>query len=176
MHSVAQFTALDGSIFRSSGSIWIPYSQSFTSLKSLHQHQILYNPLRRKTVAKEAVYIAIGIDEDGHKEVLDFTIAPTESAMVWEELIQGLKARGLENVFLFISAGLFGMTDATCRVYPYAKHQTCLVHIARNINGKARVSDREEIAGDFKKIHQATDLESAKRGSRSFWKEMAPII
>ena len=50
-------------------------------------------PLRRKTVAKEAVYIAIGIDEDGHKEVLDFTIAPTESAMVWEELIQGLKAQ-----------------------------------------------------------------------------------
>lgn len=41
-----------------------------------------HTPLRRKTVAKEAVYIAIGIDEDGHKEVLDFTIAPTESAMV----------------------------------------------------------------------------------------------
>lgn len=131
-------------------------------------------PLRRKTVAKEAVYIAISIDEDGHKEVLDFTIAPTESAMVWEELIQGLKARGLENVLLFISDGLSGMTDAIHRVYPYAKHQTCLVHIARNINGKARVSDREEIADDFKKIHQATDLESAQEALKAFEKKWRP--
>lgn len=131
-------------------------------------------PLRRKTVAKEAVYIAIGIDEDGHKEVLDFTIAPTESAMVWEELIQGLKARGLENVLLFISDGLSGMTDAIHRVYPYAKHQTCLVHIARNINGKARVSDREEIADDFKKIHQATNLESSQEALKAFEKKWRP--
>lgn len=47
-------------------------------------------PIRRQTVEKEAVYIAIGITEEGNKEVLDFTIAPTESSHVWEELIQGL--------------------------------------------------------------------------------------
>src|SRR5699024_5238517 len=47
-------------------------------------------PIRRQTVQKEAVYIAIGITEEGNKEVLDFTIAPTESSHVWEELIQCL--------------------------------------------------------------------------------------
>jgi putative transposase len=90
-------------------------------------------PIRRQTVEKEAVYIAIGITEDGTKEVLDSTIAPTESSHVWEELIQRLKGRGVENVLLFISDGLPGMTDAIHRVYPKAKHQVCCVHVARNI-------------------------------------------
>ncbi|GEM05949.1 hypothetical protein HMI01_29370 [Halolactibacillus miurensis] len=89
-------------------------------------------------------------------------------------MIQGLKARGLENVLLFISDGLSGMTDAIHRVYPYAKHQTCLVHIVRNINGKARISDREEIADDFKNIHQATDLESAQEALEVFEKKWRP--
>src|SRR5690625_796400 len=73
-------------------------------------------PIRRQTVEKEAVYIAIGITEEGNKEVLDFTIAPTESSHVWEELIQGLRERGVENVLLFISDGLPGKIGrASCR-------------------------------------------------------------
>src|SRR5690625_7263208 len=58
-------------------------------------------PIRRQTVEKEAIYIAIGITEEGTKEVLDFTIAPTESAHVWEELIHNLHERGVSNVLLF---------------------------------------------------------------------------
>src|SRR5699024_1160011 len=67
-------------------------------------------PIRRQTVEKEAVYIAIGMTEEGNKEVLDFTIAPTESSHVWEELIHSLHERGVENILLFISDGLPGMT------------------------------------------------------------------
>src|SRR5699024_8144320 len=87
-------------------------------------------PIRRQTVEKEAIYIAIGITEEGTKEVLDVTIAPTESAHVWEELIHNLHERGVSNVLLFVSDGLTGMTDAIPRVYPNAKHQVCCVHIS----------------------------------------------
>lgn len=60
-------------------------------------------PVKRETVTKEAVYIAVGIREDGSKEVLAYTVAPTESAYVWKELIEDIQARGVTEVLLFIS-------------------------------------------------------------------------
>ncbi len=57
-----------------------------------------YIPIRCQTVEKEAVYIAVGITEDGTKEVLGFTIAPTESAHVWEELVYGFTQSGVEHI------------------------------------------------------------------------------
>src|SRR5699024_11579454 len=96
-------------------------------------------PIRRQSVEKESVYIDIGIAEDGGKEVLDFTIAPTESAEVWEELVQRLSERGVEHVLLFISDGLNGMTDALHRVYPKAKQQVCCVPVSRHRDTQVRV-------------------------------------
>src|SRR5699024_2886178 len=83
-------------------------------------------PVRRDTVSKEAVYIAVGIREDGSKEVLTYTIAPTESAYNWQEILEEIKDRGAEDVLLFISDGLKGMVDAISLVFPKAKYQTCL--------------------------------------------------
>ena len=136
-------------------------------------------PIRRQTVEKEAVYIAIGITEEGNKEVLDFTIAPTESSHVWEELIQGLRERGVENVLLFISDGLPGMTDSIHRVYPKAKHQVCCVHAARNISSKVRVKDRAAILDDFKAVYQAKDREEALEAleqMQSKWEKPYPRV
>lgn len=84
-----------------------------------------YIPVRRETVSKEAVYIAVGIREDGSKEVLAYTIAPTESAYNWQELLTELKERGIEEVLLFISDGLKGIVDAISTVFPNAQYQTC---------------------------------------------------
>ena len=60
-----------------------------------------YVPLRRETFEREAVYIAIGIKPNGHKEVIDYCIAPNENIEVWTELLQSMKSRGLEQVELF---------------------------------------------------------------------------
>lgn len=136
-------------------------------------------PIRRQTVEKEAVYIAIGITEDGTKEVLDFTITPTESAHVWEELIQRLRERGVKNVLLFISDGLTGMTDAIQRVYPKARHQVCCVHVSRNISSKVRVKDRAAILDDFKAVYQAKDREEAVNALEHFerkWEKTYPRV
>ncbi|MET3684490.1 transposase-like protein, partial [Alkalibacillus flavidus] len=136
-------------------------------------------PIRRQTVEKEAVYIAIGITEEGTKEVLAFTIAPTESAHVWEELINRLKERGIQDVLLFVSDGLPGMTDAIHRVFPKAEHQVCCVHVSRNIASKVRVKDRETILGDFKGVYQASDYDKAVEALDAFkdkWQKTYPRV
>lgn len=133
-----------------------------------------YIAVRRDTVSKEAVYIAVGIREDGSKEVLAYTIAPTESAYNWQELLEEIKERGVEDVLLFISDGLKGMVDAISSVFPKARYQTCLVHVVRNIMHKVRVEDRPEICEDFKTIHQAEDKESGQAALDAFcekWKK-----
>lgn len=118
-------------------------------------------PLKRQTVSKEAVYIVIGIRLDGTKEVLGFSIAPTESAYVWKEILQDLKNRGLEEVLLVVTDGLSGINDSICSIYPNAQFQQCCVHISRNIAHKVRVSDRKEICDDFKLVYQAGSKEEA---------------
>ena len=142
--------------------------------RSLHNRYVCvyldatYIAVRRDTVSKEAIYIAIGIREDGSKEVLAYTIAPTESAYNWQELLEELKERGVEDVLLFVSDGLKGMADAVFTVFPKAKYQVCLVHVARNIAHKVRVDDRQEICDDFKAIHQAKDGEAGQAALDAF--------
>lgn len=138
-----------------------------------------YIPVRRETVSKEAVYIAVGIREDGSKEVLSYTIAPTESAYNWQELLTELKERGVEEVLLFISDGLKGMVDAISTVFPKAQYQTGLVHVARNISHKVRVEDRQEICDDFKTIYKAANKEAGQLALNDFcskWQKAYPKV
>lgn len=71
-----------------------------------------YIPVKLATVAKEGVYIAVGIRKDGSKEVLTYAIAPTESAYIWKELLQEVKKRGMQQILLFISDGLIRIVNA----------------------------------------------------------------
>jgi len=138
-----------------------------------------YISLKRDTVSKEAVYITVGIREDGSKEVLAYTVAPTESAFVWEEVLQDLKERGVEEVLLFISDGLKGITDRIFAVFPDAKYQACCVHLARNISHKVRVSDRAEICDDFKTVYRAESRELGEEALKTFvakWKIAYPKV
>ncbi|EOE6405951.1 IS256 family transposase [Enterococcus hirae] len=118
-------------------------------------------PLKRQTVSKEAVYITIGIRLDGTKEVLGFTIAPTESAYIWKEVLQDLKNRGLEEVLLVVTDGLSDIEESIHSVYLNAQFQQCCVHVSRNIAHKVRIRDRKEICEEFKAVYQATSKEEA---------------
>ena len=138
-----------------------------------------YIPLKRQTVSKEAVYIVIGIRLDGTKEVLGFSLAPTESAYVWKEILQDLKDRGLKEVLLVVTDGLSGINDSIHSVYPNAQFQQCCVHISRNIAHKVRVSDRQEICSDFKLVYQASSKEEANNQIRFMidkWKKQYPRV
>ena len=92
-----------------------------------------YIPLKCQTVSKEAIYIAIGIREDGTKEVLSYTIAPTESTHVLNVLLQDMNSRGVQEVLLFITDGLKGMKDTIHQIYSKAKYRNCCIYISHNI-------------------------------------------
>lgn len=127
-----------------------------------------YIPLRRGTVEREAVNVAIGIRSDGGKAVLDYSIAPTENGAAWSELLQGLRARGIKGIQLFIVDGLVGLQSAIEANYPQAKFQRCWVHAERNLLGYVRKNDRREIITDFKAIRQAENLQAAKERLAAF--------
>ncbi|WP_198526840.1 transposase, partial [Enterococcus durans] len=132
-----------------------------------------YIPLKRKTVAKEAIHIAVGIRPDGSKEVLSYAIAPTESITIWEEILIDLQERGVKNVLLFITDGLKGMAGAVQRFYPKARFQHCCVHVSRNISHKVRVDDPKEVCDDFKMVYQASSKKAALEARGAFaekWK------
>ncbi|WP_208559633.1 IS256 family transposase [Marinilactibacillus kalidii] len=127
-----------------------------------------YIPLKRKTVDKEAVHIAVGIRPDGSKEVLGYAIAPNESTVTWKELLEDLSARGVKDVLLFATDGLKGIKDTIHQAFPQAAYQHCCVHVSRNLASKVRVVDRKEICEDFKTIYQADSLEKAIEARRAF--------
>ena len=138
-----------------------------------------YISLKRDTVSKEAVYIAVGIREDGSKEVLAYAVAPTESAFVWQEVLLDLKERGVEEVLLFISDGLKGITDRIFAVFPDAKYQACCVHLSRGIFHKVRVTDRAEICDDFKTVYRAESRKLGEEALKAFvdkWKTAYPKV
>lgn len=135
--------------------------------------------LRRDTVAKEAVHIALGITPEGYKEILAYTIAPNESIESWKEILHSLKNRGVESVSLFCTDGLNGMPDAIYAVFGKTKIQRCLLHVARNISAKVRVKDRTEVLNDFKKTYTKDNQKEAEKALEEFtlkWNKQYPKV
>ncbi|MFT8872852.1 MAG: IS256 family transposase [Sporolactobacillus sp.] len=127
-----------------------------------------YLPLRRDTVEKEAIHIAIGVKPDGTKEVLAYTVAPTESTGVWSELLTDIRERGVQDVLLFIADGLVGLQSALEKSFPKAKLQRCLIHVSRTLCNHVRVNDRKPMMDEFKALHQAADRKEAQELLKQF--------
>lgn len=119
--------------------------------------------VRRDSVDKEALHVILGITPDGYKEILEYALYPTEAAANYEEMLQNLKERGLKEVLLFVSDGLTGMADALKRQFPKADHQSCWVHLCRNVTRLLREKDRKQILSELKKVYTADDAEAAEK-------------
>ncbi|MBK8680285.1 MAG: IS256 family transposase [Sphingobacteriales bacterium] len=83
-------------------------------------------------VINKTLYVALGVNLSGHKEVLGLWLAETEGAKFWLSVLTALQNRGLKDVFIACVDGLTGFPDAIQAVYPQAKVQLCLVHLVRN--------------------------------------------
>ncbi len=127
-----------------------------------------YLPIRRDTVAKEAVYFAVGITPDGTKEILLYRVFPTESAHSWKLMLTDLKAKGMEKSLLFVTDGLSGIKDAISEIYPHALHQSCWVHLSRNVSHNVRVKDRVEVLEDLKRVYTARDEAEGQKALNDF--------
>jgi putative transposase len=123
--------------------------------------------IRRDTVNTDAVYIISGIDEQGYKEILGMYVGATESAVVWEEHLQNIKDRGVQEVLEFVSDGLSGLKEAIKRKFPDALTQRCIVHQMRSTLSKVRKKHKEEVAEDLRTIYRVDSLDQAKKNLKA---------
>lgn len=137
--------------------------------------------IRRESVEGEVVYIALGIDEDGYKEVLGFWSqgAEGESWEIWREVLYDLKRRGLGEPLLFVGDGLRGLSQAVKEVYPRADFQSCLLHKVRNTLLKVRRRHREALKEDLKRVYRQRDeagFRQAFQGFKQEWGRTYPEV
>jgi len=109
-------------------------------------------PLRRDTVGKEAFYIALGLRTDLKREVLGIYHLPEECLDGWNDVIKGLKDRGVLDVLLFITDEFTEIEQAILSKYPEADIQRCIIHKKRNILKKIRNKDKREAMDDFNEV------------------------
>ena len=125
--------------------------------------------IRHGAVVKNmAVHIALGIQVDGHREVLGLWIAENEGASFWASIFTSLKARGVEDILLAVTDGLKGMNEALESVFPKALHQTCIVHLIRASTVFVPQKDRKAVCDALKPIYQAVDATEAQRALECF--------
>ena len=113
-------------------------------------------------VVKKAVYLALGINLDGEKELLGLWIAQSEGAKFWLGVLTELKNRGLQDVFICCVDGLSGFEEAIEAVYAQTVVQLCIVHMVRNSLRFVTWKDRKAVAQDLKTIYRAATVEQAE--------------
>lgn len=122
---------------------------------------IHYNVRCEGRIVKKAVYIAIGINMDGIKEVLGMYVGENESAKYWLSILNGLKNRGVEDILITCIDGLTGFPEAISAVYPKTEIQQCVIHQIRNSTKYVSYKDIKTLMADLKKVYGAVDEETA---------------
>ena len=123
----------------------------------------IYVPIKNDdiTTTKKAIYIIIGVDTQGYKEILGMWIDETESASFWNNVFEDLKERGVKDILYMSSDGIAGFKGSLEMVFPKAQSQRCVVHLVRTLYSLCPKKEAKEIVGDFKKIYTSTSLEEA---------------
>jgi len=130
-------------------------------------------------VCEHTMYIAIGVNLEGKKELLGLWLAETEGAKFWLACLTDLKNRGLEDMFVVCVDGLTGFPEAIQAVYPLAKVQLCIVHLVRAALKYVTDKDSSAVIADLKKIYQAATVIEAEQELENFsqkWDEKYPTI
>jgi putative transposase len=125
-------------------------------------------------VQNKAVYLAIGINMSGIKEVLGMWIAQTEGAKFWLQIVTELKNRGVQDILIACVDGLKGLPEAIETVFPQTQVQLCIVHLVRYSLNYVGWKQRKEVAADLKKIYQASTEQEAEIELESFAKKWDP--
>jgi putative transposase len=119
-------------------------------------------------VDNRAVYVSIGINEEGQKEVLGLWSSANEGAKFWLGVMTELKNRGMRDVYIVCTDGLKGFPDAIGSVFPLAQVQTCIVHMIRASLNFVSWKERKAIAADLKPIYRAATAEAAEQALAEF--------
>ena len=123
---------------------------------------IHYSVRKDGVVVKKAVYLAIGIDKEGRKEVLGFWIGENESSKYWLNVLNELKNRGVQDILIMSVDNLKGFSEAIFSVFPKTEIQKCVVHQIRNSIRYISYKDVREFTSDLKEMYNAPTLEQAE--------------
>lgn len=130
-------------------------------------------------IVNKAAYSVLGINIDGHKEILGIWIGEHESAKFWLGVCNDLKNRGVEDILIACKDGLNGFSEAINTVFPKTEIQLCVIHQIRNSLKYVSYKEQKELLIDLKKVYQALTLEEAEFAFEEFkdkWGKKHPII
>ena len=134
---------------------------------------------QNKRVINKSMYLALGINMEGQKELLGLWLAETEGAKFWLSVLTELKNRGLQDILIACVDGLKGFPEAIAAEYPQTKIQLCIVHMVRNSLKYVSWKDYKAITADLKAIYKASTESAALLELERFgekWDEQYPQI
>lgn len=132
-----------------------------------------------KKVINKSIYLALGVNLEGHKELLGLWLSENEGAKFWLNVLTELQNRGLKDILIACVDGLKGFPDAIETVYPQTQIQLCIVHMVRNSMKFVPWKDYKAVTADLKRIYQSVTEEEALLALDQFaerWDEKYPQI
>lgn len=130
-------------------------------------------------VKNKAIYIALGINAEGHKELLGLWLSENEGSRFWLGVLTELKNRGVEDILIACVDGLKGLPEAIQSVYPQTQVQLCIVHMVRNSLKFVSWKDYKKVTAELKQVYQAVTQEQALFALEQFeqhWPQYPQIV
>ena len=140
---------------------------------------IHYHVRSEGQIVKKAVYIAIGVDLEGRKDVLGMWVGENESAKFWATVLNGLRNRGIQDILIACTDNLSGFSNAIAAVFPKTEIQNCIIHQIRNSSKYVSYKDIKELMIDLKAVYTAIDEAAATQALKLFaekWDKKYPKV
>ena len=134
---------------------------------------VVFKVRENSRVVNKAIYLAVGLKQDGKKEVLGMWLGKNESAAFWMSVLTDLKTRGVKDILITVTDNLNGFTDTIKNVFPSSETQICVVHQIRNSAKYVVWKEKKEFAADMKHIYTAPNKDAAQAALEDFkikWK------
>jgi len=132
-----------------------------------------------KTVINKSIYLALGVNLEGHKELLGLWISENEGAKFWLNVLTELQNRGVKDILIACVDGLKGFPDAISTAFPQTQIQLCIVHMVRNSMKYVTWKDYKAVTADLKQIYQSATEEDALLALDAFavrWDDKYPQV
>lgn len=130
-------------------------------------------------VVTKALYLAVGVNLEGRKELLGLWLGESEGAKFYAQILTELQSRGVERILILCCDGLKGLPEAVEAYFPQAVVQTCVVHLIRRSLSFVNFKDRKAVAADLRPIYQAATEAEALQALEQFqlkWEKRYPMI
>lgn len=140
---------------------------------------IVFKVRKDNKIINKCAYSVLGIDMDGHKDILGIWLSENESASFWAAICSDLKNRGVRDIFVACHDNLAGLSSAINATFPKTLQQLCVVHQIRSSTKFVPHKERKVVCADLKKIYGAVNLEDAEYAKEEFrekWDKKYPSI